>query len=83
MSGSVGQAPASIWVAFAHMNLEGGRFSDGTYGVFFAVNELGTAMAETIRQREHFMRTTKQEHMELDMPVYVTDLAGQFHDLRE
>jgi len=77
-----GPGTSIIMAAFTHLNPEGSRFSDGTYGVFYAANNLETAIAETRHHRERFMRATKQEHMELDMRVYVTDLDGELHDLR-
>ncbi len=77
-----GPGTSFIMAAFTHLNPEGSRFSDGTYGVFYAANNLETAIAETKHHRERFMRATKQEHMELDMRVYVTDLEGELHDLR-
>lgn len=77
-----GPGTSIIMAAFTHLNPEGSRFSDGTYGVFYAANDLETAIAETRHHRERFMRATKQEHMELDMRVYVTDVDGDLHDLR-
>lgn len=77
-----GAGTSVIMAAFTHLNPEGSRFSDGSYGVFYAANDLETAIAETKHHRERFMRATKQEHMELDMRVYVTDLDGELHDLR-
>ena len=77
-----GPGTSVIMAAFTHLNPEGSRFSDGSYGVFYAANDLETAIAETRHHRERFMRATKQEHMELDMRVYVTDLDGELHDLR-
>lgn len=77
-----GPGTSIIMAAFTHLNPEGSRFSDGTYGVFYAANDLETAIAETRHHRERFMRATKQEHMELDMRVYVTNLDGDLHDLR-
>jgi hypothetical protein len=68
--------------AFTHLNPEGSRFSDGSYGVFYAAKDLETAIAETRYHRERFMGATKQGHMELDMRVYVTNLDGDLHDLR-
>ena len=73
---------AVIAAAFAYRNAEGSRFSDGTFGVFYAAADLDTAIAETVHHRERFMRATRQPRMELDMRVYLTDLAGDLHDLR-
>ena len=77
-----GPGTSVIMAAFTHLNPEGSRFSDGTYGVFYAANGLDTASAETKHHRERFMRATAQPRMELDMRVYLVDLAGDLHDLR-
>lgn len=77
-----GPGTSIIMAAFTHLNSEGSRFSDGTDGVFYAANNLETAIAETRHHRERFMRATAQTHMELDMRVYLVDLAGDLHDLR-
>lgn len=78
-----GPGTSIIMAAFTHLNPEGSRFSDGTYGVFYAANDLDTAIAETRYHRERFMRATAQARMELDMRVYLVDLAGDLHDLRK
>ncbi len=70
-----------IMAAFAHLNRSGSRFSDGTYGVFHAANDINTAIAETRYHREQFLGATNQPHMELDMRVYLVDLDGDLHDL--
>ncbi len=77
-----GPGTVVIMAAFTHLNPSGSRFSDGTYGVFYAANDLETAIAETKHHREQFMRATAQAHMELDMRVYLVDLDGDLHDLR-
>ena len=71
-----------IMAAFAHLNPNGSRFSNGTFGVFYAAGDLDTAVAETRYHRENFMRVTHQRAMELDMRVYLTDLNGDLHDIR-
>ena len=68
--------------AFTHLSPEGSRFSDGSYGAFYAARELETAVAETAFHRERFMRATDQSRMELDMRVYAVELDGRLHDLR-
>ena len=77
-----GPGTAVIMAAFTHLNPDGSRFSDGTYGVFYAARDLDTAIAETKHHRERFMSATGQERMELDMRVYLIDLDGDLHDLR-
>ncbi|WP_366554653.1 RES family NAD+ phosphorylase [Aquibaculum sediminis] len=77
-----GPGTSIIMAAFTHLNPEGSRFSDGSYGVFYAAYDLGTAIAETRYHRGRFMRATAQDAMELDMRVYAVDLSGRLHDLR-
>ncbi len=76
-----GPGTSVVMAAFTHPNPEGSRFSDGSYGVFYAARELDTAIAETKYHREHFMRATAQPRMELDMRIYAIDLEGHLHDL--
>ena len=77
-----GPGTSVIMAAFTHLNPQGSRFSDGTYGVFYAACDLPTAIAETKHHRELFMRATRQPRMELDMRAYLVDLVGNLHDLR-
>lgn len=77
-----GPGSSVIMAAFTHLNPEGSRFSDGSYGVFYTAHDLDTAIAETRYQRERFMRATHQGRMELDMRVYTLALNGMLHDLR-
>lgn len=77
-----GRGASIIMAAFTHLNSAGSRFSDGTFGVFYAANSLDTAVAETRYHRERFMRATEQLSMELDMQAYHVDLVGELHDLR-
>jgi len=77
-----GPGATAIMAPFTHLNPEGSRFSDGTYGVFYAARELDTAIAETKYHRELFMRATNQGRTELDMRVYLVDLVADLHDIR-
>ncbi len=78
-----GPGTTVIMAAFTHLNPDGSRFSDGSYGVCYAANGLDTAIAETRYHREQFLRATAQKHIELDMRVYLVDLDGNLHDLRD
>jgi hypothetical protein len=77
-----GPGASIIMAAFTHPNPGGSRFSDGSYGVFYAANDLETAIAETRFHREAFLRATRQARLEIDMRVYLADLEGNLHDLR-
>ena len=77
-----GPGTSIVMAAFTHPNPEGSRFSDGTYGAFYAAKGFPTAIAESRRHRERFMRATAQSRMELDMRVCAVDLDGCIHDLR-
>ena len=59
-----GPGTSAIMAAFTHVNPQGSRFSDGTYGVYYAGKELETAIAETCHHRERFMMATAQPPME-------------------
>lgn len=72
-----------IMAPFTHLNPNGSRFSDGTYGVYYAAEEMATAIAETCYHRARFMRATRQPRMEFDMRVYQADLDSELHDLRK
>lgn len=77
-----GRGAGYIMAAFTHLNPTGSRFSDGTYGVFYAARTLATAIAETCYHREQFMRATQEPPMELDMRVLLTDLDQELTDIR-
>ena len=76
-----GPGTSVVMGAFTHLNPEGNRFSNGTYGVFYAGRELDTAVVESRYQQELFLRATAQGPMELDMRASGVDLAGDLHDL--
>ena len=77
-----GPGTSIIMAAFTHLNPEGSRFTDGSYGVFYAGNDLDTAIAETVYHAARFMRRTKEAAQELDRRVYLVDLDGELHDIR-
>jgi hypothetical protein len=77
-----GPGTQPIMAAFTHLNPDGSRFSDGSYGVFYAARTLDTAVAETMFHRGRFMAATKEPAMKLEMRCYRTAIAGRLHDLR-
>lgn len=78
----VGPGAGYIMAAFTHLSPDGSRFSDGTYGVFYAAQRESTAIAETRFHRERFMRATNEHPCELDMRVLSVTVKAPMHDLR-
>ena len=78
-----GPGTQPIMAAFTHLNPDGSRFSDGSYGVFYAARALDTAVAETMHHRGKFMAATREPAMKLEMRCYRTAIEGRLHDLRK
>ena len=78
----VGPGSSPIMASFCHVNPDGSRFSDGTYGVYYAANSLEVAVAEVSHHRAAFMRSTKQPATDLDMRAYTSRMAQPLHDIR-
>src|SRR6218665_1558537 len=77
-----GPGTSPIMAAFTHLNPLGDRFTDGSYGVFYASLALETAIAETGWHRTRFLMATDEPAQELDMRVYAVDLTADMHDIR-
>jgi hypothetical protein len=77
-----GPGASVIMAAFTHLNPDGSRFADSTFGAFYAAASLDTSIAETRFHREVFLRATHESPMELDMRTYLCDVSASFHDIR-
>ena len=51
-----GPGASTVMAAFTHLNPKGSRFSDGSFGVYYAAAALETAIAETVFHFEAFAR---------------------------
>lgn len=76
-----GEGAGPIMAAFTHLNPLGSRFSDGSYGVFYAAKAKETAVAETRFHSEKFLRATNEEPMYLQMRLYQVQIQGEIIDL--
>lgn len=72
-----------VMAAFTHLNPQGGRFTDGSYGAYYAARELATAIAETRYHRGQFYAATHEAPMALDMRAYAADFSARLHDIRK
>lgn len=77
-----GPGTGTIMASFTHISPAGGRFTDGTFGAYYAARELETAIAETRYHRARFMAYTREAPIELSMRVLRADLEGDLHDIR-
>lgn len=77
-----GPGSGPIMAAFTHVNVDGSRFADGSFGVFYAARERATAIAETRYHHARFLAATSQGPMHLSMRLYHVAIDARLHDLR-
>ena len=77
-----GPGTTPIMAAFTHLNPEGSRFSDGSYGVYYAAQDLDTAIAEVSHHRAVFMARTREPAIDIDLRLIAAPLDAKLHDLR-
>ncbi len=77
-----GPGSTPVMAAFTHLNPEGSRFSDGSWGVFYAAHSMTTAVEETVYHRERFLIATSEPASEIQMRCYRTHLDSRLHDIR-
>lgn len=77
--------PGASWVmaAFTHVGRPS-RFSDGSYGVYYAARELETAIMETAFHMGRFLASTREPRgTEMQLRVLVSArVDASFHDVR-
>lgn len=76
-----GPGASYVMASFTHLNPKGSRFSDGSYGVYYAAAELETAIAETVFHFEEFARDSADPPRMEDMRVLVGSVAADFEDV--
>lgn len=78
----VGPGATLIMAAFTHLNPLGSRFSDGSWGVYYAAESLETAVAEVSHHRAAFLLRTHEPAIDIDMRWVQAKLLDKLHDLR-
>ncbi len=76
-----GPGSTPVMAAFTHIGFES-RFSEGSFGVYYASDSLETAVAETSYHRAKFLSYTNEEPGEIDMRVYIGEVVEPLHDIR-
>ncbi|OEY70178.1 hypothetical protein BI198_11840 [Rheinheimera salexigens] len=69
-----------IMAAFTHIG-HASRFTDGSYGVYYAANNSETALAETTYHRAQFYRATNEPDTRIYMREYVGSVIQPMLDI--
>jgi RES domain-containing protein len=77
-----GPGSTPVMAAFIHLNPDGSRFSDGSWGVFYAARTVATAVEETVYHRERFLAATAEPACDIEMRCYRTSVDSKLHDIR-
>ncbi|MFN2450129.1 MAG: RES family NAD+ phosphorylase [Candidatus Baltobacteraceae bacterium] len=75
-----GPGSTPVMASFAYSGYS--RFTDGTFGVYYAAREEATALAESLYHTERFMRATREPSIDLDKRVYAAAITGSYDDIR-
>lgn len=78
-----GPGTTPIMAAFTHIHPDGSRFTDGTFGSYYAADSVETAIAETKYHRERFLRATGQPPCEITQRCYINRVIRPLRDIRE
>lgn len=79
---ATGPGSTPIMAAFTHLNPEGSRFSDGSFGVLYLAARRETSIRETVYHRERFLRRTNEPPIQLQMRCYTSAIDRRLHDIR-
>jgi len=77
-----GPGTTPIMAAFTHIHPDGSRFTDGSFGAYYAAKTVDTAIAETKYHRERFLAATKQAPMEVSQRCYISRVIQPLRDVR-
>lgn len=76
-----GPGSSVVMAAFTHIG-NPSRFTDGSFGIYYASLTLKTAIRETVYHRENFFRATQEDGCEIMMRVYEGKILKSLHDVR-
>lgn len=77
-----GEGSSDAMTPFLYFSSLGSRFSDGTFGVYYAARERETAIAETVFHQSRFLAATREASREVEMQSLVASIDASVHDLR-
>lgn len=79
----VGPGTTPIMAAFTHIHPDGSRFTDGSFGAYYAANSIETAIAETRYHRQRFLKATEEPACEITQRCYISTVIEALRDVRD
>ncbi len=76
-----GRGSSIVMAAFTHIGRPS-RFSDGSFGVYYAARSLETAVRETVYHRNRFLAATHEAPGEIDMRAFIAKVRKPMRDVR-
>ncbi len=76
----IGSTP--VMAAFTHPNPLGSRFTDGSYGIYYAGRDIDTVIVEVSHHLAKFYLYTRERSLQTDMRSYYADVNTNLHDIR-
>ena len=76
-----GPGSSPVMAAFIHIGIPS-RFSDGSYGAYYASRDVETAIEETKYHRARFLSYTREDPGAVEMRVYIGEVLKLMHDVR-
>lgn len=76
-----GPGASPVMAAFTHIGFPS-RFSDGSYGVYYAASRIDTAIAEVAYHLERFCERTAEPAFRSEYRTYLGGLDAVLHDVR-
>lgn len=78
-----GPGSSAVMASFCHFSIGSpSRFTDGSFGVYYAAASIGTAIKETVYHRERFLAASQEPAGDITMRSYVGALALPMVDVR-
>ncbi len=77
-----GPGSTSIMAAFTHIGFPS-RFSDGSYGIYYAASSLETAIKETVFHREQFYSASNEKTCSISMREYIAKIVKPLLDITQ
>lgn len=78
-----GEGATLVMAPFAYLRPGGTRFTDATFGAYYAGKDLDTAIDETVFHTERFAREGRMGPIAFEKLAIEARIRGTFHDLRK